>query len=241
MPTKYYDKSGKFAKQYLKRLHKGPTGKKFQQDVMDLVRQRQAFTGAESFVQGQLGDQGFWQQLLGDASGMRDVLGQVAPIISRTAQGQFFDIAPIRAAAERQFARTTGPGYFEGRFAGGPYSSGFAEGFGQQARDMSFDLGALEAQINAGAMRDLALGGGLNQYLQAQGVPFGFTGQGMENLLGLGAGTRTSYESTRPGAAPLVPTFLEGPFTTLAGIEQNARIKGEQGSYSQGGQAGGWF
>jgi hypothetical protein len=239
---KYYDISGKMARNYLKKFYRGKVGKQFRKDVQKLVMERQPFTGAESFVQGQLGEGGFYNQLMPTAEQMQYNIGLTQPLIQRAAQGRFYDITPIRQAAERQFARTTGPGYFESRFAGGPYSSGFAEGFGQQARDMAFNLGSLEAQLNAGAQQQLALGGGLNQYLQAQQTPFAFTGQGLENLLGLGAGTRTSYESTRPGAAPLVPTFLEGPFSTLSNIEQNARIKGGgAGGYEQGGQAGGWF
>lgn len=241
MAVSHYDKSGKQARKDILQLFRGRRGKEFRSSLMDLIRDRQALTGGESMVGEQLSAGGFYNQLLSDASGMRDSIAQVQPLIARAAQGQFFDMAPIQAAAERNFQRTTGPGFFESRFAGGPYSSGFAEGFGQQARDMNFDLAALGADMNYQAQRDLAFGGGLGQFLEAQRTPYQFTGQGLENLLGLGGAYRTSLESTRQGAAPLVPTFYEGPFQSLAGVEQNARIRGQESSYTGGGQAGGWF
>jgi hypothetical protein len=234
------DKSGRHARRQFRFLFKGKEGKKFRDAISKLYKERQPLLGAEQFAYDQLGPGGFWEGLGADAAGMRDLVGELGPLWSRTAQGQMFDIAPIREAATRQFAREVGPGYLEGRYAAGPSSSGFGLGFGQQARDMAMDLAALEAEINAGAQQQFLTGGGANQALAAMGVPFGFEGQGLENLLNLGGGARTSEESTRVGAAPLVPDIWQGPLTSVAAVEQGGRVV-MGGDQEQGGQSGGWF
>jgi hypothetical protein len=103
---------------------------------------------------------------------------------------------------------------------------------------MAFDLGAMEAEINAGAQRDLAMGGGLNRFLAAQATPYDFESGATSDMLRLGAGVRTAEESTRTGAAPLVPTFYDDTFTDLSQVQQGAQFKGGEGPYNTGSDAG---
>lgn len=260
---KYIDKSGQYSREIYDLLFKGKVkapkhikGKKakkaykqqakadaarFREQLGTFMQQRQELLGAEQFTQQQLEPGGFYESLPADAASMRSLVSGLQPLWERTAQGQMFDITPIREAAQRQFAREIGPGYLESRYAMGPSSSGFLGGFGQQARDLAFDLGALEAEINAPAQQAFLTGGGAGQALEAMAIPYGFQGQGLQRLLGLGGATRTSAESARPGAAPLVADFFGGPGTSLAQIEQGGRVLGGSGPYTQGGQAGGWF
>lgn len=221
--AKRYDYTSKEARKLAKLAFKGREGREYRQSVVDFLRNTTPLTeayGAGRDMLPQLG--GLLQSAI---STQQSVLPAATQAVQQGLAGNFFDIAPWQAYAERNLHREQMPGIAQ-TFAtlGTPLSSDTSGQLTNAIRDTYLDLAMQGAGMNFAAKNALINEGGLQGFFNATQQPFNTGIAGTQGLFNADLQARQAEKSAQPGAAPLFPSFVQGGLAPLAGIETSGRI-----------------
>lgn len=218
-----YDYTSKQARKLAKLAFKGQEGREYRQSVVDFLRDTVPLTEAYGAGREQLAGMG---GLLQSAiSSQQSVLPAAQQAVQQGLAGNFFDIAPWQAYAERNLHREQMPGIAQ-TFAtlGTPLSSDTTGQLTNAIRDTYLDLAMQGAGMNFAAKNALINEGGLQSFLTSAQQPFNTSLQGTQGLFNADLQGRQAEASARPGAASLFPSFVQGGLAPLAGVETSGRI-----------------
>lgn len=243
MATKV-DKPSKWADKLTQKLFKGKKGKAFREQLLTYLKTPNPPLGVGSktadYLLGQIGGP---NGLAAQTRGLLDeaVMTQQGMLpawqnaVNQGLSGNFFDIGPAQAFAERGLHRETLPAINQS-FAtlGSPLSSDTTGQITGAVRDTYLDLAAQDALMEFQAKNALVNQGGLSAFMQGAASPLGLA-QGTTNQFqqlaassaDIDAVQRAAQQSTLPGAASLFPSFLNSGLEPLSQISSRGRTIAE--------------
>lgn len=223
---KEYDKPSRIANRVARKILRGKKGKAYGRALVDYLRDTipltEAYTAGRGFLP-QMG--GLLQQGINYQQSM---LPAAAEAVQKGLAGNFFDIAPWQAYAERGLQRNTIPEIAQ-TFAtlNSPLSSDTTGQIGNAIRDTYFGLGAQGAEMNFNAKNALINQGGLGNFFNAAQQPANLAFSGANQLFNADLTARQAEQSGKAGAATLFPSFVGGNNQDLSQTSSRGRISAD--------------
>jgi hypothetical protein len=167
------------------------------------------------------GQAGLVEQTIGNQQAL---FPQYQQAVQSALEGDFFDIAPYQAYAERALNTQTRPQIAQ-TFAG--LNTGLSTDLTGQVtgaiENTYLDLAAQDAMRDFEAQHAVVNQGGYGDYLTAAGAPAATATQYASTLQDLDTQSRTLQESATPGAGNLFPSAFGGGFGDASSLEAATR------------------